>query len=156
MISHPLTKDQSNGIFEKRTKDSYTKIDYNHIQKVHLERLDRGLKSNFNFSESYKNRTYENIPKYKIFDFLRKAFDECEWSKIKKFKFKGNVVENFVDTIYWDYELCGYVLRVKYSYKDPDYPQYMLSDILTVKDVNCLDPICYVVDMNNIEIIEKN
>lgn len=159
MFAQPLTEvsscqNKKKGIFEKRTKDSYTMINYDHAQKVHLERLERGLKSKF--SESYKNRTYENIPKYKVFDFLRKAFEECEWSKIKKFRFKGNTVENVVNAIYWDYELCGYVLRVKYSYKDPETPEYTLSDIFTVKDVNCLDPICYLVNMNNIEVIERD
>lgn len=147
-------------IYERRTKTSYEKIDFNHCCEVFKERERRGL--NIFNGAGNETRTYDKIPKHKIFDFLRKSFEECEWTKIKKFKFVNSDSRDFeenkelhVDCVYFDYECCGYVLKVLFHYHyDRNNYEKESHGVIVVKDINCLEPISYVVDMNNIEIIE--
>lgn len=146
--------------FEKRTKTSYEMINFNHWFEVYKERKRRGL--NRLGGSGDKTRTYDKIPKHEIFNFLRKAFEECKWTKIKKFKMKKSDSDEFeankeyhVDCVYFDYELCGYVLKVLYhEHYDKDNPSAESHGVIVVKDINCLEPINYVIDMNNIEIMD--
>ena len=147
-------------IQERRTKTSYGMINFNHYCDVYKERKRRGL--NRFGGNGTKTRTYDKIPKHKIFNFLRKAFEECKWTEIKKFRFTksdSNELEvnkeYHVDCVYFDYECCGYVLKVLFhEHYDKDNPSAESHGVIVVKDINCLEPISYVVDMNNIEIIE--
>jgi hypothetical protein len=149
------------GKFEKRTKDSYQMIDWNQYYKVYLKKQELGIKSKWDFSGSgSETRTYDLIPKHKMFDFLRKAFEQSIWFKATKFQFincKEHYTEKgicYIKSLYWDYELCGYVLRVLYyhinKHNEKEY------NILTIKDINCLEPIDYVFDEKCIKILEKN
>ena len=53
------------------------------------------------------------------------------------------------------YECCGYVLKVLFHcHCDKNNYEKESHGVIVVKDINCLEPISYVVDMNNIEIIE--
>ena len=148
------------GKFEKRTKDSYQMIDWNHYYKIYLKRRELGIKSKFDFSNyGPETRTYDKIPNHKIFDFLRKAFEESIWFKATKFQFinckeyytKKGIC--YIKSLYWDYELSGYVLRVLYYHiNEHNEKEY---HILTVKDINSLEPINFIFDEKCIKILEK-
>lgn len=147
-------------VCESRTESSYAMIDYQHMNKVLTKREELGIKSEWDFSgRGSEVRTYDKIPKHKIFDFLRKAFEECEWFKVKKFKFIDSQKEFsrekggcYVTSIYWDYEFCGYVLKILYYFiNERNEKEY---GILAVKDVNCLEPDQFIYDIKNIEILE--
>lgn len=126
-------------IFEKRENGTYTKIDYSNALKTEEEKEKRGIKPKWDFS-SEKSRTYENIPDHKIFDFLRKAFENSPWRKIKRFKTNWGR-EFHVDELIWDYQKCGYVLNLKIHYHyDPDDLEKISERIITVQDINCLEP----------------
>ena len=98
-------------MFERRTGKEYIKIDNEHSLDVIEERKQRGIESPFSIDE---NCTYDKIPDVKVFDFLRKAFEECEWCKVKKFHFKDSTVTFYVDGVYFKHFSTGYVLIMRY------------------------------------------
>jgi hypothetical protein len=153
----PIILKFEDGICEKRTLNSYTRIDCNHYQRVYLYRHQHGIKSKYDFSgPGSETRTYNNIPPYKIFDFLRKAFEESPWNKIKKFKFVGKDTEYYVNTLYWDHDGDGYVLRLNFfKLIDIGTGYKHQNEIITVKDVNCITPVKNIIDMNQIIILEE-
>ena len=144
-----------NGIFEQRTDKTYRRFDLNAYCKLWACKQHRGIENEWEFGGSgSETRTYDKLPKHKRFDFLRKAFEECPWSKIKKFRFIDTNTECFVDSVFWDYECCGYVLEILYHFTaSPDFDD--VYSIATVKDINCIEPIDYVFDMNLIEVLEE-
>ena len=98
-------------MFERRTDKEYIKIDNEHSLDVVEERKRRGIESPFSIDE---NCTYDKIPDVKVFDFLRKAFEGCEWCTVKKFHLKDSTVSFYVDNIYFKHFSTGYVLVMKY------------------------------------------
>jgi hypothetical protein len=138
-------------IFEKRTNNSYTYINIGLYNRIFQERKKQGYPYRFSGS-GIKIRTYETLPKHKFYDFLRKAFEECKWKNIKKFRFKDFPnIEQHVDGIYWDYFISGYVLMLMYH--DHLENGNTFHDILLIEDINSLEPEeCF--DIKNIEIIE--
>jgi hypothetical protein len=144
-----------NGIFEQRTDKTYRRFDLNAYCKWWCYKREHGIENKWEFGGSgSETRTYDKLPKHKRFDFLRKAFEECPWSKIKKFRFIDTNKECFVDSVFWDFDCCGYVLKILYHFPaSPDFDD--VYSIATVKDINCIEPIDYVFDMNLIEILEE-
>lgn len=138
-------------IFKKRTKNSYTYINVSLYIRIFQERKKQGYSNRFS-GPGTKTRTYETLPKHKIYDFLRKAFEECEWKNIKKFRFKDfSNNEQHVDGIYWDYFVSGYVLIMMYHHHLEN--GNASHSILLIKDINSIEPEeCF--DIKNIEIIE--
>lgn len=70
---------------------------------------------------------------------------------LKKFRFKdfpNN--EQYVDGIYWDYFVSGYVLMITYHHLENDNASH---NILLIKDINSLESEEWF-DIKNIEIIE--
>ena len=142
--------------FEKRTENSYTMIDWNHWYNVYCERKKRGIESCWDFhGAGSENRTYDKIPTHKMFDFLRKAFEQCPWGNtIKKFKYKNNPDREYhVDCIYWDYHLCGYILCALIHYHINNEPNHKSHATIIVKNVNCIDS-TYVEEVKMEDVIE--
>lgn len=138
-------------IFEKRTDSEYIKIDYDHYFKVYQIRKQLGK---IQFDDA-KKRTYSNIPKHKIFDFLRKAFKTSPWLKINKFKIKNTSDKEYhIDFIYWEYSLNGYVLKMLYHnhYDSNDYSKKS-HGVRIIKNINCLELFDDILDINDVEII---
>ena len=108
------------GIFEQRTDKTYRRFDLNAYCKWLAYKREHGIENKWEFGGSgSETRTYDKLPKHKRFDFLRKAFEECPWSKIKKFRFIDTNKECFVDSIFWDFDCCGYVLKILYHFSAP-------------------------------------
>lgn len=137
-------------VFEKRTDSNYIKINYDHYYEVYKARKQLGK---IQFDDA-KKRTYLNIPKHKMFDFLRKAFEESPWLKIKKFKKKNDSKEYHIDFIYWEYLINGYVLKIlcHNHYDTNDYSKKS-HGVYIIKDINCLEFLENILDINDIEII---
>lgn len=139
-------------IFEKRTDTEYTFINWSHMYRIHCARKDAGINDQFSGPGTI-TRTYDKIPKHKIFDFLRNAFETCEWNKVKKFKLRKNPAHEYhIDGIYFDYELSGYNLKMLYHYHLENGNKS--HGIACIKDINSLEPIDYCLSLNDVIIIE--
>ena len=127
-------------------------VNFNHYFKIYQKRKSIG-KIKFVDSE---NRKYENLPKHKFFNFLKTAFEESPWMKIKKFKFKNNSNKEYhIDYVYWEYFLSGYVLKIlcHQHYDESDFSKKS-HGIYIIKNINCLEIDEKILDFNDIEIIE--
>jgi hypothetical protein len=149
------------GIFIKRTEKEFHKINALHLNNVLRVRKYKGIKSKWDFEgNGWESRTYDKIPKHKMFDFLRKAFEECEWTKIKKFKYKNSDTIYFIHTIFWQYLNCGYILKAYYYNIEnlENNVNYKKFHIIHVKDVNLLENngFAWIIPLDSIEILEKN
>lgn len=140
-------------VFEKRTDNEFIKINYGHAFNITTKRDELGIKSEWSFiGKGSETRTYDKIPKHKIFDFLRKAFEECEWTKIKSFKFKNQEEGiQYVDAVYFDFMRTGYILNVLYhSVLDNGKESHQVR---AVKNVSSLED-WIVTSINEVEVIE--
>ena len=92
---------------------------------------------------------------HKFFNFLKTAFEESPWMKIKKFKFKNNSNKEYhIDYVYWEYFLSGYVLKIlcHQHYDESDFSKKS-HGIYIIKNINCLEIDEKILDFNDIDIV---
>jgi hypothetical protein len=147
------------GYFEKRTAKEYQRYNFDHSCKVTRKRIDLELeKWGIAQVPDSKDKTYDKIPNLKVYDFLRKAFEECEWNNVKKFRFKDEVygmVEYHVDYIFYEFSCGGFLLCLLYHqhYDDNDYSRES-HGILTIKNISSFNENVFITGVNDVEILE--
>ena len=144
------------GYFEKRTDKEYQRYNLDHACKVTRKRIDLELEKYPVFQvPSSKDKTYDKIPNLKIYDFLRKAFEECEWKNIKKFRFKGELIEHHVDYIFYEFSCGGFMLCLLYHehYDNNDYSRES-HGVINIKNISSFQEDAFITGLNDIEILE--
>ena len=144
------------GYFEKRTDKEYKKYNFDHSCKVTRKRIDLELeKWGIAQIPGSKDKTYDKIPNLKVYDFLRKAFEECEWNNVKKFRFKDELVEYHVDYIFYEFSCGGFLLCLLYHncYYNVDGDICESHGIINIKNISSFKEDVFITGLNDVEIL---
>ena len=144
------------GYFEKRTDKEYQKYNQDHSRKVARKRIGLELEKYPVFQvPGSEDKTYDKIPNLKVYDFLRKAFKECEWNNIKKFRFKDELYECHVDYIFYEFSCGGFLLCLLYHHHhyDVNGDSCESHDVLNIKNISSFNEDVFITGLNDVEIL---
>ena len=147
------------GYFEKRTDKEYQRYNFDHSCKVTRKRIDLELeKWGLAQVSGSKDKTYDKIPNLKVYDFLRKAFEECEWNNVKKFRFKDEVygmVEYHVDYIFYELiENANTKIMLSHNHYDNNDYSRESHGIINIKNISSFKEDVFITGLNDVEILE--